>query len=72
MTDCPQCARLRSEYELAELTYAKAVLRLSEREEQAYEDEYLHLREIASDARMEADLARLLLERHQRVHTSAN
>ena len=72
MNNCAECHRLLLEYELAELAYAKAVLKLSEREEGAYQDEYLHLREIASDARMEADLARLLMERHQRVHTSAN
>lgn len=69
---CMECARLLVEYEVLDGQYASAVNSLAARRETASAPEFTKLRVAADEARLDAELARLELERHQRVHRKAN
>jgi hypothetical protein len=60
------------EYESLERIYATAIQALAARRGTVDSQEYAFLRKAADEARLEAELARLGLEKHKRVHTKAN
>jgi hypothetical protein len=72
LMDCVYCDQFRSEHERLEQIYANAVNALSARPKKAPLTEYRRLRIAADDARIDAEVARLECEKHQRMHRAAN
>jgi hypothetical protein len=70
--ECPDCARLRAEFERLERSYAMAVDALSANVGITRAAEYTWLRAAADEARIDSEVARLALEQHRRVHAKAN
>ena len=61
-----------SEYERLERAYASAINTLTARSDIAPLAEYIRLRTVADEARIDSELARLELEEHKRIHSKAN
>jgi hypothetical protein len=69
--DCPECDRLTAEYRRLEQEYASAVNLLNAPIASEVR-EYIKLRAAADEARIDAEIARLELEKHKGVHRKAN
>lgn len=69
MTDCLTCEQLTAEFERLERRYAEAKGYLTNIAKTAVADRYNRARMQADEARLEYEVARIELERHQRTHT---
>lgn len=72
VTRCPTCDRLTAEFEHLEWLYGRAILVLASLRETADADEYMKLRKLTNEARLDSETARRELEKHRRIHASAN
>jgi hypothetical protein len=70
--DCSQCLFLTTEYESLERAYAAAVTELNTGIKSAPVEEYRRLRKRADESRLDAEVARLELEKHRRSHPKAD
>jgi hypothetical protein len=70
--DCPECLRLKTRCEALERAYSVAVDELAARLGYTPAKDFSLLRRVADDARLAAEVSRLELEKHKRVHTSVN
>ena len=70
--ECSECDRLRSEHERLKRAYASAINILTARFDITPAAEYIRLRAIADEARIDSEVARLELEQHKRIHSKAN
>jgi hypothetical protein len=68
---CPICDRLTSEVSFRVREFALAIERLGAAQVTGTPEECAELSDKYGDASLERDLARLELERHQRIHRSA-
>lgn len=69
---CAECDRLSTELERLERIYARALGVLRENANDGSTAEYQRLSAATYETRIDADVARIELERHQRTHTKAN
>ena len=69
---CTECTRLLAEFERLERAYAAAIDALTFMRETAVPSEYPRLRRLASEARLNAEMARLELIKHQWIHSKPN
>jgi hypothetical protein len=65
---CAEYARLETELEAETRKLTRASQALADQAETASRDEYTGLRADADEARIDWELARLILERHQMTH----
>jgi hypothetical protein len=66
--NCPLCRRLEAEYHASQHLHVATARVLNERTETATTPEYSRLQVAKSDARIDAELARLQLDRHRLMH----
>lgn len=69
--ECLTCEQLTAEYERAERNSAEARGKLSELRESGDVDKYTRAKALANEAWLESEVAKIILERHQRTHTKA-
>jgi hypothetical protein len=70
--DCPECNHVTAEYQRLEQQYAAAINRLYAEIATSVVSEYMKLRAAADQARIDAENARLKLEKHKGIHGKAN
>jgi hypothetical protein len=68
LVECPECVRLRAEYDRLKQGYGRVVALLFEIGYKATDAEHKQLREAAAEARLDSENARIGFERHQRTH----
>lgn len=66
--DCLTCEQLTAEFERAQQRYSEARAQLTACNETSNAKTYRAVKEYAEDARMEYEVTRIELERHQRTH----
>lgn len=66
--ECSQCEVLRMAYETLEKKYAKARGRFTELYTSPHAGDFKRARARADEARLDYEVARIELERHQRTH----
>lgn len=68
---CAECTRCLAEFERLERAYAAAIGSLTAGRETA-PSEYPRLRRLASEARLDSEIARLKLIKHKWLHSKPN
>jgi hypothetical protein len=71
MVDCEWCALLTERLARTETAWLKAKADVANASNASVE-EYIQYRTAESDARLEQELAQLILARHRKVHSTAN
>lgn len=69
---CQECSRLIDELEISLRKLSSARIGMKAADESADITTYQNLRVLASDSRIDSELARMVLEKHRRVHSAAN
>lgn len=68
---CETCDRLNAEFERMEQRYGQAILAMASARDMAAPDEYMRLRRITDEKRIDSEMARLQLKLHKQVHAKA-